>query len=60
MLKSFFCLDCEHSFKSSVDHDDCPQCQSKNVMDDPGDTDEWNNGHFEGDMFYRKPMNDVE
>jgi len=67
MFQMFFCLDCdcEDNF-SGIDTDgaSCPFCGSKNVMEDnvsPTDEEahvDWHDGHYEGDMHQRAPIDD--
>jgi len=65
MFMQFFCLDCEDNFNGiDTDGESCPFCGSKNIMEDresPTDDEvisDWHDGHFEGDMEQRTPMDD--
>lgn len=55
-LKEYFCLDCDyiwHDHHSS----ECPECSSKDI--DNISTDDWVDGHYEGEMSNRAPQNDI-
>jgi len=54
MLRLYFCLDCENEFMGEVDDENCPACNSPNVMEDNE-----HDGHFEGDMRYGPPNDEV-
>jgi len=61
MFTQFFCLDCENSFSGTVGEEEkCPSCDSENIMEDRAsiNNDDWDDGHFEGDMHDQAPMND--
>lgn len=62
MFTKFFCLDCEESFQDAMgENQNCPFCASPNIMEDKmiDNKDNDLDGHFEGDMFYRKHDNSV-
>jgi hypothetical protein len=59
MIMNFFCLDCEDNFSGiGTDNETCPFCGSENVMPD-SEISDWNDGHFEGSIHERTPMNDM-
>lgn len=59
MLINFFCLDCEkdHVY-DGYDADKCPHCDSENIVEDTSIND-YEDGHFEGDMYFREHNNSV-
>lgn len=54
MITKLYCPDCEESFETDDGFPVCPFCGGTDCSE------EWENGHFEGDMGPRKHINEVE
>jgi hypothetical protein len=58
-VKKLECLSCDYIWKS-VSYIQCPKCKSTDVFDenDMSDSNDFDNGHFEGDMISPYYMDD--